>query len=137
MSSFEENTRTAQGEGAGNEADSKRQGLVAAGGILGAIAASSCCILPLILFSLGVSGAWIGNLAALAPYQPIFVAGTLGLLGYGYCLAYWKQPKACIEGTACAKPLPNKTVKAALWVATLLVVAAMVFPFAAPLLLNS
>jgi mercuric ion transport protein len=30
-------------------------------GLLGALAASSCCILPLVLFSLGVSGAWIGN----------------------------------------------------------------------------
>ena len=52
-----------------------RQRLVAAGGILGALAASSCCIVPLILFSLGIGGAWIGNLTALAPYKPIFVAG--------------------------------------------------------------
>src|SRR5260221_7710285 len=47
-----------------------RQYLVAAGGLLGAVAASSCCIVPLILFGLGVSGAWIGNLTRLAPYQP-------------------------------------------------------------------
>ncbi|WP_419523761.1 mercuric transporter MerT family protein [Lentibacter algarum] len=26
----------------------------------------------MILFSLGVSGAWIGNLVALEPYKPIF-----------------------------------------------------------------
>jgi len=35
----------------------RMQKLVAAGGILGAIAASSCCIAPLVLFSLGISGA--------------------------------------------------------------------------------
>ena len=35
------------------------QKLVAAGGVIGALAASSCCILPLVLFGLGVSGAWI------------------------------------------------------------------------------
>jgi len=35
----------------------RTQKLVAAGGILGAIAASSCCIAPLVLFSLGISGA--------------------------------------------------------------------------------
>src|SRR6266481_210174 len=51
----------------------KREGLLAAGGVIGAIAASSCCILPLVLFTLGISGAWIGNLTALAPYQPIFL----------------------------------------------------------------
>ena len=33
---------------------------MAAGGLIGALAASSCCILPLVLFALGVSGAWIG-----------------------------------------------------------------------------
>src|SRR6476646_6021649 len=31
----------------------RRQGLMAAGGLLGALAASSCCILPLVLFGLG------------------------------------------------------------------------------------
>src|SRR6266852_5331048 len=34
---------------------SKREGLMAAGGTIGAIAASSCCILPLVLFALGIS----------------------------------------------------------------------------------
>ena len=41
-------------------------GFLALGGILGAIAASSCCIVPLVLFSLGATGAWVGNLGALA-----------------------------------------------------------------------
>src|SRR5208337_1086739 len=49
-----------------------------------AVTTSSCCIVPLLLFGLGVSGAWIGTLTRLAPYQPIFVAVTLGCLGYGY-----------------------------------------------------
>jgi mercuric ion transport protein len=52
----------------------ERQGLktaLAAGGILAALGASSCCVLPFALFTLGVSGAWISNLTALAPYQPI------------------------------------------------------------------
>ena len=66
----------------------RRQKLAAAGGVLGALAASSCCLLPLALFSLGIGGAWIGNLTALAPLQPIFVAITLGLVGYGFWLAY-------------------------------------------------
>jgi mercuric ion transport protein len=37
------------------------QNLLAVGGLLGGVAAPSCCILPLVLFGLGVSGAWIGN----------------------------------------------------------------------------
>jgi mercuric ion transport protein len=58
----------------------RRQSVMAAGGVLGALAASSCCILPLVLFSLGVSGAWIGNLTRLAPYQPVFIAATIACL---------------------------------------------------------
>lgn len=116
--------------------ESRRQGLVAAGGILGAIAASSCCIVPLALFGLGISGVWIGNLAALAPYQPIYVLSTTGFLGYGYYLVYWKPRKACADGTACARPLPSRIVKIALWVATILVAAAVVFPYATQALLG-
>jgi mercuric ion transport protein len=63
-----------------------KAGLVAAGGILGALAASACCIVPLVLFTLGISGAWIGNLTTLAPYQPYSLAVTGGFLGVGYYL---------------------------------------------------
>ncbi len=108
---------------------------IAAGGILGALAASSCCILPLVLFSLGISGAWIANLTALAPYKPYFAAGTLALLGYGYYLVYVKPKQAC-AGSSCARPLPNRLVKSSLWIATVLVVAALAFDYLAPLLLK-
>ena len=114
-----------------------RERLVAVGGILGAIAASSCCIVPLILFSLGIGGAWIGNLTALAPYKPLFVAGTAGLLGYGFYLVYWKPRRACADGAACARPLPNRLVQFALWIASLLVIAAFAFDYVAPLLLRA
>jgi mercuric ion transport protein len=39
----------------------------AAGSLVAAVLASSCCIGPLLLVTLGVSGAWIGNLTALVP----------------------------------------------------------------------
>ena len=114
-----------------------RQRLVAVGGILGAVAASSCCIVPLVLFSLGVGGAWIGNLTALAPYQPIFVAGTAGLLGYGFYLVYWKPRLACADGAACERPIHNRLVQVALWIATVLVIAAFAFNYIASLLLRA
>ncbi|MGH6795205.1 MAG: mercuric transporter MerT family protein [Methylocella sp.] len=109
--------------------------LSAIGGILGAIAASSCCIAPLVLFSLGVSGAWIGNLTALAPYQPYFIAATLACLGYGYWLVYRRKKIACDD--ACARPLPNHIVKAGLVLATLLVAGAIAFDLLAPMILKS
>jgi mercuric ion transport protein len=115
----------------------RRQRLMAAGGLLGALAASSCCILPLSLFGLGVSGAWIGNFTRLAPYQPYFIAATIGFLGYGYWLVYRSSQVACADGEACARPLPNLLTKAGLVLATILVVAALGFDFLAPLFLNS
>src|SRR5215472_15458504 len=115
----------------------RQQRLMAAGGLVGALAASSCCILPLVLFSLGVSGAWIGNFTRLAPYQPYFIAVTIGCLGYGYWLVYRSTKLACADGDACARPLPNRLVKTALIVASLPAVAALGFDFLAPLFLNS
>jgi mercuric ion transport protein len=111
--------------------------LTAIGGIFGAIAASSCCIAPLVLFSLGISGAWIGNLTALAPFQPYFIAATLACLGYGYFLVYRRGRLACAEGAACARPLPNRIVKAGLILATIIIAGAIAFDLFAPLLLNS
>jgi mercuric ion transport protein len=113
------------------------QKLMAAGGLLGALAASSCCILPLVLFSLGVSGAWIGNFTKLALYQPYFIAATIACLGYGYWLVYRASKVACADGEACARPMPNRLVGLGLILATVLVIAAVGFDFLAPLLLDS
>ena len=116
---------------------SRGQVLIAAGGLLGALAASSCCVLPLVLFSLGVSGAWIGNFTQLAPYQPYIIAATLAFLGCGYWLVHRSSKLACAEDGACARPLPNRLVKIGLVVATALVVTALAVDFLAPILLTS
>lgn len=50
-----------------------------------AVAASACCTIPLALVSVGIGGAWIGSLTALAPYRWVFVTLAVGALGYaGY-----------------------------------------------------
>ena len=128
---------TAENLAAAQRGEAGRQRLVAVGGVLGALAASSCCIIPLILFSLGISGAWIGNLTALAPYKPFFVAGTTGVLGYGFYLVYWKPRRACADGEACTRPAPSRLVQIGLWMATVLVAAAFAFDYVAPLLLSA
>jgi mercuric ion transport protein len=115
----------------------RSQYLVAAGGLLGAVAASSCCIVPLILFSLGVSGAWIGNLTRLAPYQPYFVAITVAALVCGYWLVYRSSQAACVGGEACGWPGSNRFVKIGLVLATVLVVLALSFDFIAPLIFRT
>ena len=102
-----------------------------AGGVLGALAASSCCI---VLFGLGVSGAWIGNLTRLAPYQPYFIAATAACLAGGYGLLYRSRKAVCADGEVCARPLPNRIVTIGLIISTVLVIGALAFDFIAPLL---
>jgi mercuric ion transport protein len=111
--------------------------LIVAGSLLGAVAASSCCILPLVLFGLSVSGAWISNLTRLAPYQPYVIAGTISLLAAGYWLVRRSPTAACSEAEACARPLPHRLVKGALIAATVLVVVAIGFDVLAPIFLDS
>ena len=82
-------------------------GLVAAGGVLGALAATSCCIVPLVLFDLGVSGAWIANLTQLAPYQPYFITATVACLAGGYGVMYRARKVACADGQG-VHPAPVK-----------------------------
>lgn len=129
------------GEEALNEGGAKGgatgKALVSAGSILGALAASSCCILPLALFSLGASGAWIGNLTALAPYQPIIIAVTVGFLGGGFYLVYGRSKVGnCEADRTCATPTSERLVKTGLWLSTALIAAALAFNFAAPILLD-
>lgn len=112
------------------------QWLATIGGLLAAIGASSCCVVPLILFSLGVSGSWIANFTQLAPYQPFFAIVTATFLGIGYWLVYRTSRRDCAEGKACARPLPNRGVKAGLIIATVLVIAALGVDFLSPLFAN-
>jgi mercuric ion transport protein len=86
-----------------------------------------------VLFSLGMSGAWIGDLTAVEPYKPMFIAIALGFLGYGYWLVY-RNVTRCDGDAACAKPLPIQIVKSALWASTALVLLAMFWNWIAPVI---
>jgi mercuric ion transport protein len=86
-------------------AESRTQKMMLAGGALAALAASACCLGPLTLVLLGVSGAWIANLTALEPYRPVFIGGALVLVGFAWRGIYRARPAAaCAPGTLCALP---------------------------------
>lgn len=103
---------------------------LAVGGILGALGAASCCVIPFALFLAGVSGAWIGNLTALERYQPIFAAVSLAFIGVGAWRLRRKRQIACADGY-CATPRSDRVAKIGLVVAVTLVVIAVGFPYAA------
>lgn len=117
-----------------NTSRSKPKGnLFAAGGIAGAVLASSCCIVPLILITFGVSGAWISSFRVLEPYKPIFIIITLVFLGAGFWHVYFKKPEPCDDDSLCAKPASARFTKLALWVGSLMVLLALTINYWAPL----
>ncbi|MEO1765775.1 mercuric ion transporter MerT [Thiobacter aerophilum] len=102
------------------------------GSVIAAIAASLCCIGPLVLVLLGVGGAWVGNLAALEPFRPFFLAAALIALYLAWKKLY-RSPKACTPGSLCAHPATDRLYKALFWLVAVLVGLAFVFPYLAPL----
>lgn len=66
-------------------------------GILAALGASACCLGPLVLIALGVSGAWISTLTALEPYRPFFIGLTLLFLALAFHRLYL-APRVCTPG---------------------------------------
>lgn len=110
----------------------QRAGWLAAAALVGAGLASACCVVPLVLVTLGISGAWIANLTALEPYKPFTGVATLALLGYGFWHVYFKAKPACAEGSYCARPQSARTTKAVLWLGLVIVVLALTVDWWAP-----
>lgn len=104
---------------------------LAVGG-LAAILASACCLGPLLLLSVGVSGAWIGNLTALERYRPIFIGAALVALYFAHRRIY-RPVAACAPGEICAVPTVRKTYKLLFWIVVGLLGIALGFPLVAPL----
>ena len=113
-----------------NNPSSEKKGLTAA--ILAAIAASVCCVGPLVLLALGVGGAWIGNLTALEPFRPYLMALTFLFLGYAFYRIY-RKPKAeeCEPGSYCANPKSDRVNKISLWSVTFVVLVLFAIPYVA------
>lgn len=98
---------------------------------LAAILASTCCLGPLVLVMLGVSGAWIGNLAVLEPYRPFFIGVALVALFFAWRRIY-RPATACAPGEVCAVPQVRRTYRWIFWAVTALVVVALGFPYVVP-----
>ena len=111
----------------------RKKGWFATGSVIGAILASTCCIAPLVLLMLGVSGAWFGILTALEPFKPIFAGVALVFIGLGFRQVYFKPKVACEDGSYCARPESALITKSALWLSTVLIVLALTINWWAPL----
>lgn len=101
-------------------------------GALAAIAASVCCVGPLLLLALGIGGAWVGNLTAMEPYRPIFIGLTLLFLGLALRKLYWGA-QVCAPGRLCVAPRALKRRRVVFWVVAVLLLGLLAVPWFAPL----
>ena len=67
-----------------------------AGGVLAAVGASLCCVVPLVFVALGIGGAWLAELQWFEPYRPYFIAVTLLSLGLGFRALYIKPDRKSV-----------------------------------------
>jgi mercuric ion transport protein len=109
----------------------RKAGRLIALAVLASLLASSCCVLPLALVLVGVTGAWMANLQALKPVTPYAIGLTLAALAWAGWLVF-RPARACdIADGACAttRPLLRRVfIGCVLFVALLLG-----FPLIAPL----
>jgi len=101
-----------------------------AGGVLAGLAASACCVGPLVLLLLGFGGAWVSNLTALEPYRPIFIGIALLALFMAYLRIYRpKMEQACEANAVCAKPQIKNLYKWLFIASVVIVSASIVSPY--------
>jgi mercuric ion transport protein len=101
-------------------------------GGLAAILASTCCLGPLVLVAIGLSGAWIGNLTLLEPYRPFFIAGALVALFFAGRRIF-RPVRSCQPGEVCAVPRTRHIYKIIFGIVSALVLVALVYPYVAKL----
>ena len=109
---------------------SSEKSSLAIGG-LAAILASACCLGPLILVSIGLSGAWISQLTRLEPFRPWFLIVSVIALLFAYRRIF-RPAAACLPGEVCAVPTVRRAYKWLFWIVAFLVLVAFGFPYAAP-----
>jgi mercuric ion transport protein len=96
-----------------------------------AVIGSLCCVAPLVLLGLGISGAWISQLTALEPYRPIFIGVMAVFIGLAFRQLYI-VPARCAPGEACANPRLQRRQRQIFWIVVVGLAALIAFPWYAP-----
>lgn len=99
------------------------------GAAVAAVAASACCIIPLLtgLASVGM----LGLSAALAPYRPYLMGVTALMIGAAFYFTYRRPANACDTDGNCADtgaPGVRRFSRTVLWAVTFFTVVAVAYP---------
>lgn len=97
-------------------------------GLISSIAAGLCCTAPLVLISMGIGGAWISQLAELAPFRPLFIA--LAILSFAWAGWQLYRPfKYCRPAAVCSEPRAHRHRQVLFWLSAILAIALITSPW--------
>jgi mercuric ion transport protein len=97
-------------------------------GVVSALGASTCCVLPLVAVSIGWGGAWIAQMRELERFFPVFVDIAIAAFGYAFYRLYLK-PAPCAPDAACVTPVTHRRQRIAFWATLISAKALIIFPF--------
>ena len=113
--------RLGDGDGGDLGGRDPSRGLAAVGSVAGfgaLFSAAACCVLPLLLAGIGVSGAGLG---LFVPFRwPLVGAAALAVAAGWYF--YWTRKRACAADATRSAAAPSRTTFAMLLAATALVI---------------
>jgi mercuric ion transport protein len=96
-------------------------------GTVSALGASACCVLPLVLVSIGVGGAWVAQLRTLERFFPVFAGVAVAAFAFGFYRMYFR-PAPCGPDAACAVPQTRRRQQIIFWAALVLAAGLMGLP---------
>ena len=99
--------------------------------VTSSLIASTCCLFPLVLVLLGITGAWMVHLTALKPWVPLFtVIALAALVGSGYLL-FKPLTRCTLPDDAC---VDSRRIAQRIYLAGgLFVSGLLLFPLVAPI----
>lgn len=91
-------------------------------GTLSALGASACCVLPLVLVSIGVGGAWVAQLRALERFFPVFAGIAAAAFAFGFYRTY-------IRSAPCVAPQIQRRQRITFWAGLVLATGLIGLPY--------
>lgn len=107
-----------------------------AAGVIAAFGASTCCVLPLVLVTIGVGGAWVAQVRQLERFYFVFVAIAVAAFGYAFYRLYFRASECAPADAACALPVVRNRQRIAFWTTLIVAKALLLFPVYGPHLLG-
>ena len=105
----------------------KAQHVTSVGSVGAGVLASACCLGPLLMSMLGLSG--LAFAQRLEPLRPYLLGLTYLLLAGAFWLEYRPRATDCGPGASCDMPRGSRLGRIGLWTAAFVVVLATTFPW--------